>query len=222
MARRASDASRAAGLTQDADIKRANKRLARKLLIVAVAMFGFGYLLAPMYDVLCKVTGLNGKPGRIAANAAAAGGVDTSRLVTVEFTASAQSGLPWEFRPETKQLKLHPGETAEVKYYVRNLAQETITGQAVPSVAPGVSAGHFKKIECFCFTRQRLEPGEAREMPVRFYVDAGLDRDVHTITLAYAFFNTDTASAKKYGREAMTEVADHAAHRAHETTTSGI
>ena len=204
-----------------ADVKTANKRLARNLLIAAVAMFGFGYLLAPMYDVICKVTGLNGKTGRIEAKVAEAGKVDRSRVITVEFTGSTQSGLPWEFRPETKKLELHPGETAEVKYYARNLAREPITAQAIPSVTPGESAGHFKKIECFCFTQQTLKPGEAREMPVRFYVDADLDRDVNTITLAYAFFNTDTASARKYGGAALAQDDGHAAHHVHATPASG-
>lgn len=208
-------------MTDKTDIKQANKRLARHLMIVAVAMFGFGYLLAPMYDVFCKVSGFNGKTGRIDAKAAAAGKVDSSRVVTVEFTGSTQSGLPWEFRPETKRLQLHPGETAEVKYYARNLAQEPITAQAIPSVTPGISAGHFKKIECFCFTQQTLKPGEAREMPVRFYVDADLDQDVNTITLSYAFFNTNTASAKKYGAEAVAKDANYAAPRAPVATSSG-
>ena len=208
-------------MTDKTDIKQANKRLARQLMIVAVAMFGFGYMLAPLYDVICKVSGLNGKTGRVEAKVAAAGKVDTSRLVTVEFTASTQSGLPWEFRPETKRLELHPGETAEVKYYARNLAHEPITAQAIPSVTPGISAAHFKKIECFCFTQQTLKSGEAREMPVRFYVDADLDQTVHTITLAYAFFNTNTASAKKYGVEAVANDANYAVSHAPVTTASG-
>ncbi|MBI3547220.1 MAG: cytochrome c oxidase assembly protein [Gammaproteobacteria bacterium] len=208
-------------MKQMTNIKQANKRLVRNLFIVAVAMFGFGYLLAPMYDVICKVTGLNGKTGRIEATQAAAGKVDKSRVVTVEFTGNANSGLPWEFRPLTKQLSLHPGETAEVKYYVRNLASENITGQAIPSVTPGDSAGHFKKIECFCFTQQMLKPGEAREMPVKFYVDADLDKDIKTITLSYAFFNTDTALAKKYGGAAIAQTENHADHAAHSHPASG-
>lgn len=208
-------------MTTKANIQSSNRRLVRNLLIVAVAMFGFGYLMSPLYDVFCKVTGLNGKTGRIEAQAATTGKIDKSRVVTVEFTGSTQNGLPWEFRPETKKLELHPGETAEVKYYARNLSQEPITGQAIPSVSPGASASHFKKIECFCFTQQTLKPGEQREMPVRFYVDADLDQDVHTITLSYAFFNTDTASARKYGGEALAQGEDHAAHHSHPATASG-
>jgi cytochrome c oxidase assembly protein subunit 11 len=208
-------------MTEKADISKANQRLVRRLLVVALAMFGFGYLMSPLYDVFCRITGLNGKTGRIEAPIAAVSQVNSARVVTVEFTGSTQSGLPWEFRPLVKKLDVHPGETVEVNYLARNLAQEAITGQAVPSVTPNISAEYFNKIECFCFTQQTLEPGEAREMPVRFVVDAGLDEEVHTITLSYAFFNAHAASAKKYGGEAMTPAEDHAAHRAQPATASG-
>ncbi|OGI38536.1 MAG: cytochrome c oxidase assembly protein [Candidatus Muproteobacteria bacterium RBG_16_62_13] len=196
------------------DTTRANRRLAIKLGIVTLAMFGFGYALAPMYDLMCQAFGLNGKTGRTEAQAAAATPVDTSRTVTVEFTGLATSGLPWEFKPMTRKLDVHPGETQEVKYWVRNTSNETITGQAVPSVAPGLTAAHFKKIECFCFSQQTLKPGEAREMPVRFVVEPGLDRGVQTITLSYTFFNTDKVQAKRYGGEALAQGGqdDHVHH----------
>ncbi len=192
-----------------------NRRLAIKLAGVTLVMFAFGYALSPMYDVMCKAFGINGKTGRTDAQAVAAQPVDMARTVTVEFTGLATSGLPWEFKPLTKKLELHPGETHEVKYLVRNLAQEEITGQAIPSVTPGESAPHFKKIECFCFTRQTLKPGETREMPVRFVVDAGLDTDVQTITLSYSFFNIDKASAQKYGGTSLAQAGEHAEHHDH-------
>ncbi|WP_372522702.1 cytochrome c oxidase assembly protein [Sulfuricaulis sp.] len=192
-----------------------NRRLAMKLAGVTLVMFAFGYALSPMYDVMCKAFGINGKTGRTDAQAVAAQPVDMARTVTVEFTGLATSGLPWEFKPLTKKLELHPGETHEVKYLVRNLAQEEITGQAIPSVTPGESAPHFKKIECFCFTRQTLKPGETREMPVRFVVDAGLDTDVQTITLSYSFFNIDKASAQKYGGTSLAQAGEHAEHHDH-------
>ncbi|HYA38797.1 MAG TPA: cytochrome c oxidase assembly protein [Candidatus Methylomirabilis sp.] len=208
-------------MTPRKDRKRANRRLALILGGLTLAMFAFGYALAPMYNLMCKTFGLNGKTERIDAQAVAAQPVDASRTVTVEFTGLATSGLPWEFRPLTKKLELHPGETAEVKYLVRNLAKETITGQAIPSVTPGESAPHFKKIECFCFTQQTLKPGETREMPVRFYVDADLGGDVHTITLSYSFFNTDKVSAQKYGGEAMAMDQDHGSHHMPAKAQSG-
>lgn len=201
------------------DKRSANRRLATKLGLVTVAMFGFGFALSPMYDLMCQAFGLNGKTGRIEEQAAAQS-VDTGRTVTVEFTGLATSGLPWEFKPMVKKIDVHPGQTMEVKYLVRNLAQEEITGQAIPSVAPGASAVHFNKIECFCFTQQTLKPGETREMPVRFVVGAGLDKDVRTITLSYSFFNTNKLSAKKYGGDALTQGQDHA-HHAHPAASGG-
>jgi cytochrome c oxidase assembly protein subunit 11 len=192
-----------------------NRRLAMKLAGVTLVMFAFGYALSPMYDVMCKAFGINGKTGRTDVQTVAVQPVDMTRTVTVEFTGLATSGLPWEFKPLTKKLELHPGETHEVKYLVRNLAQEEITGQAIPSVTPGESAPHFKKIECFCFTRQTLKPGETREMPVRFVVDAGLDTDVQTITLSYSFFNIDKASAQKYGGTSLAQAGEHAEHHDH-------
>jgi cytochrome c oxidase assembly protein subunit 11 len=203
------------GKPQPRNLRAANRRLALKLGGVTLAMFAFGYALSPMYDVMCRALGINGKTGRTDVQTVAAEPVDMSRTVTVEFTGLATSGLPWEFKPLTKKLDLHPGETREVKYLVRNLAQEEITGQAIPSVTPGESAPHFKKIECFCFTRQTLKPGETREMPVRFVVEAGLDKDVQTITLSYSFFNIDKASAQKYGGTSLAQAGEHAEHHDH-------
>lgn len=182
------------------------RRTGLKLAAVALGMFAFGYALVPLYNVICDVTGLNGKTGRVEApteNAA-----DVSRWVTVEFTGNSMSGLPWEFRPQQKTLRVHPGQTAVAYYEARNTTGEAITGQAVPSVAPNKAAAHFKKIECFCFSRQTLAAQETRQMPVRFVVDTNLPRDVHTVSLSYAFFNADQASARKYGGNAPA-VATH-------------
>lgn len=189
----------------------------RNLVLVALAMFGFGYLMAPLYDVLCQVTGIGGKTGRTDEQTAGAAVVDTSRTITVEFTGNTNSGLPWEFRPLVKKLDVHPGAVHEVKYLVRNPTSETITAQAVPSVTPIQSSLFFKKLECFCFTQQTLKPGETREMPVRFVVETGVDRDVKIVTLSYAFFNTDKASAQRYGaapQDPIPGAHDHHAHAA--------
>lgn len=189
-----------------------NRRTALRVAVVAAAMFGFGYALVPLYDVMCDVLGLNGKPTRAES---AAGPVDATRTVTVEFTGHSMVGLPWEFRAKTASLTVHPGQTAEVVYEVRNRSGETVTGQAVPSVAPGLAAVHFKKLECFCFTQQTLAAGEARDMPVRFVVSPQLDRNVHTLTLSYAFFNTDKAQAARFGGSGQQAPAAHApAHHA--------
>lgn len=192
-----------------------NRRLTGKLAVAALLMFGFGFALVPLYDVFCDITGLNGKTGRAEAETLGAK-VDTSRWVTVEFTGSTAQGLPWEFRPVQKKLRVHPGQTTVANYYVRNTAAEPIVGRAIPSVTPGAAAGHFKKIECFCFSEQTLQPGEAREMPVRFVVDPELAANIGTVTLSYTFFNTDPAQTKRYGGDGQPAPAmDHDQHRAH-------
>jgi cytochrome c oxidase assembly protein subunit 11 len=187
------------------------RRTARKLALIALAMFGFGYGLALSYDTLCRLIGINPRTeGAVATPAVAQ--VDTQRTVTVEFTGNSVAGLPWEFEPRIKRLDVHPGETITVNYYVRNTAPEALTGQAVPSVTPAHASTHFKKIECFCFTQQHLTSGETRDMPVRFMVDPALGADVHTVTLSYSFFNADKASAAKYGGATTQEHSHRGMH----------
>jgi cytochrome c oxidase assembly protein subunit 11 len=197
-------------------LQAANSRLTRKLLLVTLAMFGFGFALVPLYSVFCQVTGLNGKTARIDAQAARDMSVDDTRWVNVEFTASVNNGMPWEFKPKQTRMRVHPGEVNTVLYYARNTASEAITGQAVPSLSPGLAATHFKKLECFCFTRQALQAGEAKEMPVRFVIDRKLAAEIQTVTLSYTFFNVDAVSAKKYGGTqpsyVPSEAHDHSAH----------
>ncbi len=194
----------------------ANRRLVLVLSSVAVGMFAFGYALAPLYERLCQALGIGGRTARANAEEVAHVEVDRSRTVTVEFTGQAMAGLPWEFRPLVNKLEIHPGEQAQVEYLARNLSGETIVAQAVPSVTPGEIAGHFKKLECFCFTRQALRPGETRRMPVIFVVDPRIDKDTHTITLSYAFFNTDKAQAMRFGGTPLAQgTASHSNHTAH-------
>lgn len=184
-----------------------HRRLLLKLLAVVAASFAFGFALVPLYDVICVATGLNGKtavppgasngvaPGGLAQAAAApASRIDRSRTITVEFTDTVMPGLPWEMRPLTARIDLHPGELHQVSYRVHNTSGQTIVGQAIPSVSPGQAAQHFEKLDCFCFSQQTLAPGESKDLPVTFIVKPEIDRDIRTITLAYAFFNT--ASAK--------------------------
>lgn len=193
------------------DTQAANRRTLLKLAGVAAAMFGFGYALVPLYNVFCDITGIRLTDQGRAAPAQAKAPVDTRRWVSVEFTGNAMAGLPWEFRPVTRKLRVHPGQTAVAVYYAANRADEAVVGQAVPSISPPRASRYFKKTECFCFTRQRLAPHEGREMTVRFTVDAGLPKDVHTLTLSYAFFNTDKVSATRYGGRAAPG-GDHSRH----------
>ena len=149
------------------NINKANRRTITRLFVVA----GFGYALVPLYDLICDVTGLNGKTGRTTLEESIgtqAG--DQNRIqreVTVEFTTHASSGLPWEFRPLKNKMKVKVGVPTVAMFYARNTSPETITGQAIPSVAPSRAAPHFKKTECFCFSQQTLNAGEAKEMPVQ-------------------------------------------------------
>ena len=183
-------------MSQARSVAQANRRLVGKLFLLTAAMFGFGYALVPLYSVFCQLTGLNGTTGRADAQAVQASQVDSSRWVTVEFTGQVMGDLPWEFRPLQKKIRLHPGDSAVVKYYARNLADDAIIGRAVPSVAPGKAAPHFKKIECFCFSQQELKAGESKEMPVRFLLERDLPKDVTTLTLSYAFYYIGRDQAK--------------------------
>ena len=182
---------------EEGDRKQANQRVVKRLGIAAVLMFGFGFAMVPLYDVFCDITGLNGKTGRIAQEEALSQVVDEDRLVTVEFLATVHSDLPWEFKPMVRKIKVHPGEITEVNYYARNMTDNLVAGQAVPSLAPGLAAKYFNKTECFCFTRQSLGPGEDKEMPLRFVVDPALPDNVRTVSLSYTFYQTEAVAADK-------------------------
>ena len=177
---------------------RSNRRILAILLGLTAGMFAFGYALVPMYNVICEVTGLNGKTGRLSEQAAAAVGVDRNRTVTVEFITTVNENMPWEFHGEVKKMTVHPGEISQASFYAKNNADHAIVGQAIPSVSPGTAAKYFNKTECFCFSQQTLQAGEAKDMPVRFIVDPRLPDDIHTITLSYTFFDTDRGAGSTH------------------------
>jgi cytochrome c oxidase assembly protein subunit 11 len=164
-----------------------------KLLIVACAMFGFGFALVPFYKKICEVTGVNNV---LKADAVTSSQVDTARLLTVEFDTNLRSDLPWTFTPIEKSVRLHPGELIQVMFEVRNNSNRPVTGQAIPSYGPQLAGRYFKKLDCFCFTQQTLAPGEVRRMPVVFVIERGLPRDVNTVTLSYTFFEVEGAAKK--------------------------
>jgi cytochrome c oxidase assembly protein subunit 11 len=175
-----------------AERAQANGKTARRLAVVVLAMFGFGYALVPLYDVLCELTGLGGRTGVVEASALA-GGVDTSRSIKVQFLGTVSSRLPWEFRPNVASMEVHPGQVYETTYFARNLSSATTIGQARPSVAPSIASLHFNKTECFCFVEQEFAPGEARSMPVRFVLSRDIPAEIATVTLSYTFFNSRQA-----------------------------
>ncbi len=176
---------------------RSHRQLLIKLLAIIAISFAFGFALVPLYDAFCLATGLNGKTAGAAS--VGIGGIsqpvtappsriDLSRIVTVEFTGTVMPGLPWDMHPLISRLDLHPGELHQARFRVHNRSDQPIIGQAIPSVSPGLAAQHFEKLDCFCFAQQTLTPGETRELPVTFIIKPEMDKDIHTITLAYAFF----------------------------------
>ena len=197
--------------TPSGRLKRDNRALLRKLAIVAVLMFGFGYALVPLYKAICEALGINvlslaerqvsgtGKPVD-AGNSQ----IDRTRTITVEFDANARG--PFDFKPAQRSLQVHPGELTSVMYEFRNTQNRTLAAQAIPSYAPKQVSAHFNKLECFCFNEYTLAPGQSKQWPVVFVIDPRLPKDVKTITLSYTFFevngksSADAARAKAAGR----------------------
>jgi len=166
------------------DRQRDNRRLSRRLAIVALGMFGFGFALVPFYNQICAALGINSleQPEAVANTQ-----VDFSRKVVIELDANAHN-LPWRFKPLVSHVTVHPGELKTVEYEIINVREAPVTGQAVPSYGPQHAGEYFKKIECFCFTQQTLAAGETRRMPVTFVVDPKLPASVKTIAVSYTFF----------------------------------
>jgi cytochrome c oxidase assembly protein subunit 11 len=166
-----------------------------KLVGVSLAAFALTFSLVPLYRIACeKVFGIRLEQGPGEAQAAAL--APKARTVTVQFDGGVNSKLPWAFHPEQMTMQVIPGEVNEALYFARNDSERAIVGSAVPSVAPARASGYFTKTECFCFTAQTLQPGESRDMPVRFIVDQDLPADVKTITLSYTFFKNDAMTAQ--------------------------
>ena len=173
-------------------IKHENNNMVRKLAIIAVAMFAFGYALVPLYKAICEMTGITilalgdrNIPGAQSATPANTQ-IDKSRLITIEFDANARG--PWDFKPAISSLKVHPGELATVMYEFQNIQTYKMAAQAIPSYAPKQASAYFNKLECFCFNQYTLEAGEKKQWPVAFVIDPKLSKDVTTITLSYTFF----------------------------------
>jgi cytochrome c oxidase assembly protein subunit 11 len=182
-------------------VKSFNRSMLVKLIVMAAVMFGFGFALVPLYRAICQITGVNNLVKRdVTAGEAKNTQVDLTRTVSIEFDANARG--PLGFKPERNSLDVHPGEVTVVKYRVTNEQNRAVRAQAIPSYAPGLAVEYFKKIECFCFTQQTLAAHETREMPVVFYVDPKLPRDVKTITLSYTFFELGAGAANTASAQA--------------------
>jgi cytochrome c oxidase assembly protein subunit 11 len=168
---------------------------ATKLVVVAVMMFAFVFVvMVPLYNVLCDALGINGKTSGQAYTSVPAA-VDESRTVTIQFVATNNEGMPWEFGPSTTAMQVHPGAVNDTVFYARNPMPQPMVAQAIPSVSPARAAEYFHKTECFCFNQQPLDGKAAANMPLQFIIDQDLPRDIKTITLSYTIFDvTDMAS----------------------------
>ncbi|CAN5143337.1 cytochrome c oxidase assembly protein [soil metagenome] len=169
------------------------RRLLFQLGVVVVAMFGFGFLLVPLYDIFCDLTGLryNAEGPSTAARAPVA----TDREITVRFVASRNMTAPWEFRPNQPTMRVHPGKLYEASFYTRNLTDHALIGVASPDIKPAAAVRFFQKTECFCFTPQQFAAGETRDMSVRFIIDPELPEHVEVVTLAYTLYADERLAA---------------------------
>jgi len=162
--------------------------LMAKLVALAAAMFMFAiFVLPPLYDLFCEITGIGGKTD--GAYTAVAVEVDTSRDIEVQFVATNNATMPWDFYPVEERVVVHPGEAREVVFYAHNRTGEDMLGQAIPNVLPNNAADYFHKTECFCFNNQPLAAGESAELALVFIVDPDLPASVNTVTLSYTMFD---------------------------------
>jgi cytochrome c oxidase assembly protein subunit 11 len=168
-------------------------RLVRRLVLVAVAMFGFGFAMWPLYSVFCDLTGFGGRGVRIAENAGELQKSD--RQVRIRFDATVNSGLPWMFQAKQKTATVTLGEMSEALYLAMNPSDQSIAGRAIYNVTPPEASLYFVKTECFCFTEQVLQANESREMPVYYFIQPDLPDHIKEITLSYTFFRDENASA---------------------------
>jgi cytochrome c oxidase assembly protein subunit 11 len=188
------DGPRAGSGSADASSAVARRRFSDLAVAAACGVFvammvGVSFAAVPLYSWFCRTTGFAGTP--LVAHVAP--GQISDRQVTVRFDANIGAGLPWRFEPERTSIDVRLGEVVTIYYTVTNLTARETVGQAAYNVAPTTVGGYFDKINCFCFTEQRLNPGETREMTVVFYVDPAIVKDseqdtLNTITLSYTFY----------------------------------
>ena len=177
-------------------LKQKNTKIVKILVLVVIGMFGFGYALVPLYDVLCDLTGINGKIETVAAKEVPYK-VDMTREISIELITSLNESTPMAFHAETRQLTVHPGEYHTVYFYAKNMTDKAMDARAIPSFSPSVGGEYFNKVECFCFNQQTFKAGESKRMPMRFAVNPSLPKDLKTITLSYTFFDNTKAAVQR-------------------------
>jgi cytochrome c oxidase assembly protein subunit 11 len=169
-------------------------RIVRRLVLVAVGMFGFGFAMWPLYTVFCDLTGFGGRGVQVAD----AGQVlqKSDRQVKIRFDATVNSGLPWLFQAKQKAATVTLGEMSEAFYLAMNSSEGPIAGRAIYNVTPPEASLYFVKTECFCFTEQVLQANESKEMPVYYFIQPDLPDHIKEITLSYTFFRDENPSAE--------------------------
>lgn len=170
-------------------LKDKNKRLTRILLFGVLLMFGFAYLMVPMYQLICKKAGINGKSAFSASSVDAKMQVDKTRTIKVDFSTVVHEGLKFDFIPLQRHIEVHPGETRLIYFYAENKTGHELTVQAIPSITPNDGARFLKKTECFCFTQQYFFKNEKADMPVYFFIDPAISKNIKEMTLSYTLFD---------------------------------
>ena len=190
-------------------VRSRNSRTAILLFSIAGGMVGLAFASVPLYQLFCQVTGYGGTPKVVAGPAV----TPSAKTITVRFDANVNPALAWTFRPEKREVTVNGGVPTRVVYLARNTSQEATVGTSTFNVTPYKAAEYFTKIDCFCFTEQRLAPGEEASLGVQFYVDPEIfsdpnTRDVKTITLSYTFFRAPGAKDAEPAKQAQTPAAE--------------
>jgi cytochrome c oxidase assembly protein subunit 11 len=188
--------------------QRKNHRTGLLLGGIVLLMFGFGFALVPLYNLLCQVTGIQSIALRSTPTTteAKAGEVDQTRQVTVKFATSVNPNLPWEVNPSTRSMQVHPGQVYQIDFVANNRSSERVSGQAIPSLAPWQANPYFSKLECFCFNRQTLEGHQRTAMPLRFMVSPDLPAEINSLTLSYSLMRLkpgQTTAVEEQARPAI-------------------
>ncbi|MCU0831837.1 MAG: cytochrome c oxidase assembly protein [Rhizobiaceae bacterium] len=197
--------------------RNANLRVAAGCVAFFGSMVGMAYAAVPLYQLFCQVTGFGGTP--MLASQAPANVLE--QTIKVRFDANV-NGVPWEFAPKVREVEVKLGETMQIDYFARNIAQRVAAGTATFNVTPATAGAYFNKMQCFCFTDTALKPGETIDMPVVFFVDPAILDDpeasrIKTITLSYTFFPTDAENAAGPQAALTTPVEPSAATQTHTT-----
>lgn len=191
------------------NLGRKNARVAVALGGIVAGMVGLSFAAVPLYDLFCRVTGFGGTT-QVAESVS---GRVVDRMVTVRFNADVNGNLPWQFRPAVTQMQVKVGEAATTTFHAKNVSDKPLVGTATYNVTPDKTGIYFNKVQCFCFTEQRLDPGQSVEMPVYFFVDPAMAddpklADTNTITLSYTFFlAADQSAAAKPAQPAPAQAA---------------